>query len=182
MSYVAKSLLPDEKLIYAATLHWIIFVPGLVITFVGGVLSAMAPQALAQFTAGKFAPEIHQVSGVIGGAIVLCGLVILLGAFIRQNTTELAVTNQRIIAKYGFISRTTYEIMINRISGSNFEQTIMGRILGYGTVLVHGAGGDISPFDVVSDPQAFHRALTTVLEHMSLNAAQPIVIPVAKTK
>jgi uncharacterized membrane protein YdbT with pleckstrin-like domain len=84
---------------------------------------------------------------------------------VRQSSTELAITNRRLIAKYGFISRATFEIMINRVTGVNFDQTVMGRILGYGTILVHGAGGDISPFDVVANPQLFQRALMDVLEH-----------------
>jgi uncharacterized membrane protein YdbT with pleckstrin-like domain len=77
------------------------------------------------------------------------------------------ITNHRIIAKYGFISRSTFELMINRITGANFDQSIMGRIFGFGTVIVHGAGGDISPFDVVADPQEFHRNLVGALEHVA---------------
>jgi len=50
-------------------------------------------------------------------------------------------------------------------NGRQFRSTITGRILGYGTVLVHGAGGDISPFDVVANPQLFQRALMDAVEH-----------------
>jgi uncharacterized membrane protein YdbT with pleckstrin-like domain len=104
---------------------------------------------------------------ITGGALVcaVAGLILLIGSTIRQSSTELAITNRRLIAKYGAISRSTFEIMIGRVTGVNFEQTMMGRILGYGTVLVHGAGGDISPFDVLSNPQLFQRALMDVVEH-----------------
>jgi uncharacterized membrane protein YdbT with pleckstrin-like domain len=94
------------------------------------------------------------------------GFILLLSSVVRQSATELAITNKRVIAKYGFVSRSTFEIMINRVAGVNFDQTIMGRIFGYGTVLVHGTGGDVSPFEVVANPQGFQHALMDILEHV----------------
>ena len=96
----------------------------------------------------------------------MVGTAFLLAAYIRQTSTELAVTNRRIIAKYCFISLTTFEIMITRVTGANFEQTVTGRLLGYGTILVHGAGGEISPIELVAHPQEYHRALMGVLERV----------------
>jgi hypothetical protein len=54
--------------------------------------------------------------------------------------------------------------MNNRITGANFDQTIMGRLMGFGTIWVHGAGGEISPIGGVSNPQLFYKALISVLE------------------
>ena len=68
------------------------------------------------------------------------------------------------LAKYGFISRTTFEIMINRITGANFDQTVVGRLMGFGTIWVHGAGGEVSPISGVSNPQLFYRALVSMLD------------------
>ena len=96
--------------------------------------------------------------------VVLAGVMLLLGAYIRQMSTELAVTNRRLIAKYGFVSRVTFEIMLSRITGANFEQTVTGRLFGFGTVWVHGAGGEVSPIGGVANPQLFYRALMSALE------------------
>ena len=166
-SYIEKILLPDEQVFYAGTLHWIVFIPGLFITAGGGLFAIYMPRLFSMFLGDEFARNVHYLTAAAAAVILLCGLIILIGAYIRQNTTELAITNRRIIAKYGFISRATFEIMISRITGCNFDQTILGRILGYGTIIVHGAGGDISPFDVVSDPQGFHKALISVLGKQS---------------
>ena len=163
MSYVEKALLPDEQIVYAATLHWIIYVPGLAFTIIGGLLGHYSFDILGYLFGTSFANFLGRPVAGGGLIIVLIGIVFLGGAYIRQTSTELAVTNRRIIAKYGFVSRTTFEIMINRITGSNFDQTIGGRLLGYGTVLVHGAGGDISPFDKIADPEEFHQALMLVM-------------------
>ena len=166
MSYIEKVLLPDERIAYAATLHWIMYVPGMVITILGGLVGYFGFAVINRLLGPTFAHYLDRPMGGIGLAIVLVGVALLSGAYVRQTSTELAVTNRRIIAKYGFISRTTFEIMINRVTGSNFDQTVMGRLLGFGTVLVHGAGGDISPFDQIDDPQAFHQALMKVIEHL----------------
>ena len=162
-SYIEKILLPDERVVYAGTLHWIVFVPGLFITVAGSCFAIYAPRLFNMFFGDNFYQGVRYITGACAGVVVLAGLIILIGAYIRQNTTELAITNRRIIAKYGFISRSTFEIMLARITGCNFDQTILGRILGFGSIIVHGAGGDISPFDVVSDPQGFHKALISVL-------------------
>ena len=55
--------------------------------------------------------------------------------------------------------------MIGRVTGVNFDQTVVGRMMGYGTILVHGVGGDVSPFDGMANPQLFQRALMDTLEH-----------------
>ena len=165
MSYVSKLLLPDEKIVHIATLHWIIFVPGMLLTAMGGTVAFFSPDLAAFIPLPALAPVSHRIIAGISLVFSLAGLGLLVGAIVRQSATELVITNRRLIAKYGFISRSTFEILVNRVTGVNFDQTITGRILGYGTVLVHGAGGDISPFDGVSSPQVFQRALMYVLEH-----------------
>jgi uncharacterized membrane protein YdbT with pleckstrin-like domain len=170
MSYVLKSLLPDERVIYVATLHSIIYWSGLGMTILGGVTAMYGPAFFQNLLGPDWAEPAHWILTIVTGVVVVCGIFMLMGAYVRQTTTELAITNHRIIAKYGFISRSTFEIMLNRVTGSNFDQTVGGRLLGYGTVIVHGAGGDISPFDMVSNPEKFHKALVGVLEHIQPQA------------
>jgi uncharacterized membrane protein YdbT with pleckstrin-like domain len=164
MAYVDKILLPDEHIVYAATLHWVIYLRGLVMTAAAGLIAffsnVLLRLAFGEQLGGQFAKPVALIAAVV----VLSGAALLLGAYIRQTSTEIVVTNKRLIAKYGFISRTTFEILINRITGANFDQTVVGRLMGFGTILVHGAGGEISPIDEVSDPQLFYRALVSVLE------------------
>lgn len=165
MSYVQKVLLPGEQVRYAASLHWVIYVQGLVITVLGGLLGFNSYPIVTHLFGTNYAePYGHILSG-IALFITVVGVALLLGAYVRQTSTELVLTDRRIIAKYGVVSRATFEIMANRITGANFDQTIAGRLLGFGTILVHGAGGEISPIDLVADPQSFHRALLEVIQH-----------------
>lgn len=169
MAYVEKILLPDERIIYAATLHWVIYLHGLLITasagFVGHFSKIFLSIAFGDQLAGQFAKPVSAISMVV----VLVGALLLLFAYLRQTSTEIVVTNKRLIAKYGIVSRATFEILVNRITGANFDQSVMGRMMGFGTVLVHGAGGEISPIDNVADPQLFYRALVSVLEKYQPN-------------
>jgi uncharacterized membrane protein YdbT with pleckstrin-like domain len=57
-------------------------------------------------------------------------------------STEFGVTNKRIIVKVGMIGRTARELFLNRIESIQLQQTILGRILGYGAVIPAGTGGD----------------------------------------
>jgi uncharacterized membrane protein YdbT with pleckstrin-like domain len=164
MSYIDKILLPDERVLCLTTIHWIVYSEGLFITILGGVFGYVTP-ILVSAIAGTAAGEgLSRILGGVSFFIILIGTFLLIMAYIRQLATELAVTNRRVIAKYGLVSRTTYEIMVDRITGANFDQTFMGRLLGYGTVIIHGAGGDISPFDRIGNPEGFHKAVMQVLE------------------
>ncbi len=164
MSYIEKVLLPDERIVYSATLHWIIYLQGLAFTIVGGLIGYYSYPALVFLFGPQYAHQLTRVITVVALIIVLIGTMLLLGAFVRQTSTELVITNRRLIAKYGFISRTTFEIMMNRITGANFDQTVLARIMGFGTIWVHGAGGEVSPISGVANPQLFYRALMSVLE------------------
>lgn len=162
--YLDKILLPDEQIVHVAQLHWIIFIPGLMLTVLGGIGGFFCYDITYFMFPEDYARLVGRVLAGFSLVVSLIGLILVAGAAVRQSSTELAITNKRLIAKYGFIARATYEIMLNRVTGANFDQTIMGRLLGYGTVLVHGAGGDTSPFYGVSNPQGFHRSLIRTLE------------------
>ncbi len=164
MTYTEKVLLADEQIIFRATLHWIIYLQGMLIMVFGALVSCFNQAILSPIIGPNFAGMAQHIIAGVGLFIVFIGLMLLSGAYIRQTSTELAITNKRIIAKYGFISRTTFEIMITRITGANFDQTVIGRMLDFGTILIHGAGGEISPIDNIEDPQRFHQALMTVME------------------
>ena len=96
------------------------------------------------------------------GALLLpvfgLGLIFWGVAYVRYKTTELAITNRRVIAKFGFISRKTVEINIAKVESIQVDQTVMGRMFNFGTVLISGAGDPQAPIAGISDPLAFRKA------------------------
>lgn len=96
--------------------------------------------------------------GFVGLAFFGLGLILWIVAFIRYKTTELAFTNKRVIAKFGFISRQTVELNITKVESIQVNQGILGRIFNFGTLIVSGAGNPQAPIPGISDPMAFRRA------------------------
>jgi len=86
------------------------------------------------------------------------GLLFWLAAFIRYKTTELAVTNKRVIAKFGFISRHTVEMNISKVESIQVSQSVFGRILDFGTLIIAGTGSQQAPIPGISDPMGFRKA------------------------
>ena len=89
--------------------------------------------------------------------VVVVGLFLLIGAWIKVHSTELAITNRRVIAKFGFIKRDTVEINLEKVEALRVEQGFWGRILNFGTILMTGTGGSIEPIPNIADPLVFRR-------------------------
>jgi uncharacterized membrane protein YdbT with pleckstrin-like domain len=89
--------------------------------------------------------------------VVAVGLVFLVWAWINIRSTEIAITNRRIIAKFGFIRRSTVEINLEKVEALRVEQGFMGRILNYGTIYISGAGTSVAPMKDIADPLVFRR-------------------------
>lgn len=89
--------------------------------------------------------------------VVVIGIFFLLYAWIRVRSTELAITNRRVIAKFGFIKRDTVEINLSKVEAVRVEQGFMGRMLNFGTILMTGTGGSIEPIPNIADPLVFRR-------------------------
>jgi uncharacterized membrane protein YdbT with pleckstrin-like domain len=85
-----------------------------------------------------------------------------LAPFIQQATSEFVITNKRIIIKIGLIARRTLEMNLNKIETVNVDQSILGRILGFGKITVIGTGGTREVFNNISKPMKFRKAFQQV--------------------
>jgi uncharacterized membrane protein YdbT with pleckstrin-like domain len=88
---------------------------------------------------------------------LLFGTYSLARAAVIRYTTEIALTTKRIIAKVGFIRRDTIDLNHSRVESYNVSQSVIGRLLDYGTVTVSGTGGARTPIRGVANPLAFRR-------------------------
>ena len=99
----------------------------------------------------------------MGIAAVIFALLALstgLRAFIRRATTELAVTDHRVIYKTGLLARHTTEMNRDKVESVDVDQTLLGRIFGYGTIVVRGTGGSLEPIRNIGDPLTFRSHIT----------------------
>ena len=101
------------------------------------------------------------------------GLLFWISAAIKYFTTELAITNKRVIAKFGLISRTTIEINIQKIESIQVNQGILGRIFNFCSIVVAGAGNPQAPVPGISNPLQFRREFIETQEN--IGSGQPSV-------
>ena len=99
-------------------------------------------------------------------ACTVIGLIFAIPMFIRQATTEIAVTSHRLVKKTGLFSLHTEELSLNNIEGVRVDQGLFGRILGYGHVRIEGTGVDAVQLPVIADPVAFRAAIETAKDEL----------------
>jgi len=85
---------------------------------------------------------------------------LLFSAWFQRWTTEIAVTNKRIIYKRGFIRRKTIEMQMDKVTSVDVEQSIFGRILGYGDIRIEGAGQSFEELRTIASPIEFRNHVT----------------------
>ena len=143
VSYVRSVLQPGEQVRKAARLHWITHWKGLIslaVSLALFVASLQTPPAAA---------EILQMAALV---VAVLAILLLVQTFFVNRTTELAVTDRRVIYKTGFISRQTVEMNMDKIETVVVDQSLLGRLLDYGTVHVKGTGQGIGNLRLVAAP------------------------------
>lgn len=158
-SYVERAMQPDEKILYQAQIHWVIYLDGLLYIVIGALVGTFAHGIVHTLLGESLASFAEMPIKFISLAIVVYGAFDLMMSYIRQVSTELVITSERVIAKTGLIATTSYELMMSKVEGATIDQSAIGRMLGYGTLMVKGTGGGISPIDLIDKPYAFHNRL-----------------------
>jgi len=148
MRYVRRVLQPGETIVYSTKLHWIIYWRAILLLIVCVMLAGAA-----WYMADN--KNLSLALGIAAVIFALLGLSSALRTFIRRWTTELAVTDRRVIYKEGLIARRTLEMNRSRVESVDVYQTILGRILGYGTITLRGTGGSLEPMHTIDDPLTF---------------------------
>lgn len=141
MSYVQSVIMPGEVVVAQAKTHWFIYVTPMAWIVAALILTAIVPP--------------------VGAVLLVLALVLLLRAWIYAFSTELAVTSKRIIAKFGFIRRSTVELRHDKVESLQVEQGIVGRIFDFGSIVVTGSGGTHAPIPFIAHPLRFRSAALT---------------------
>lgn len=156
MSYVERVLQPGETLLCKSKLHWLIYLPVLpfLALFLLGLVLYWGMPNNAGDAAAALLPVALMALGAIGAIIAW------FRAWLRRATTELAVTDRRVIFKRGLVRRHTVEMNMDKVESVDVDQSILGRIFNYGDVTVRGTGASIEPLHLIDDPLAFRSCVT----------------------
>jgi uncharacterized membrane protein YdbT with pleckstrin-like domain len=152
MPYVDRVLQQGETVRHVAKISWVTYLPGLLLWAVAGILAGLLPSGEA----------LHIFVLIVAVVIFVIGTVLLARAWFRRVTTEIAVTDRRIIYKRGFIRRYTVEMHMDKVESVDVDQSIFGRILDYGDVIIHGTGMGLEPLDNIDHPLELRNHITAV--------------------
>jgi uncharacterized membrane protein YdbT with pleckstrin-like domain len=151
MTYVRRVMQPGETLVHTTRLHPVIFFPA----------AAWAALAVVLLAAGiAYDGDLRTVLAILAGIAALWAAKSAAVAGLRRFMTELAVTDRRVIYKTGLIARHTLEMNRGKVESVDVEQSVWGRILGFGTIIVRGTGGSLEPIRLIDDPLTFRSHIT----------------------
>ncbi|GCC11479.1 bacterial membrane flanked domain protein [archaeon] len=140
MSYIDNNLMRGEEIVYRTKLHRIVFLWPVIWLVV----------AILFFSIGGYATT-------VGWLFILIAIATGIGPLINYSTSEFGITNKRVMVKVGFIHRNSVEILLNKVEGIQVNQSILGRILGYGSIIIIGTGGTKDSFHQIFAPLEFRR-------------------------
>jgi uncharacterized membrane protein YdbT with pleckstrin-like domain len=153
LSYAEKHLIAGETVQYETRLHWIVMLGHVLIAAILAIIGAsLLLTPWSSINGGEAASGALRWAGV---ACLVVGAIFFGSGLVRRSATEMAVTNKRVIVKSGLANRRTIELLLPRIESIAIEEPALGRLLGYGTVIVRGTGGTPEVFPQIARPLEF---------------------------
>ena len=166
MSYLTKILRPDEQVLAVGKLHWIIYSPAIAWLVMGVIFYGASEPGTLHVVRYLVGQPVQIGLGKLHHAgvwlFVLCSYISLLHGLIisiRRQTTEIAVTDRRVIYKTGMIATHTDEMNMDKVESVLVDQTMMGGLLNYGTVDIRGTGEGLENLRYISSPISLRNAV-----------------------
>ena len=134
MGYVDQNLIQGEHVTYRAPLHWKVMLLPLLLSL---LLLALAIVAFEHALGG----DTSRTLLLIGTILLIASVIPLIKGWITRASAEFAVTNKRVILKTGFLRKKTAEMFLAKIESVGVDQSVMGRVFGFGSIELRGTGG-----------------------------------------
>jgi len=150
MSYINSILEPGEQVRYHTTVSWTIYTAAIL----------LAICALASLLVGASYAETVNISWFAAIVFAVAAIVAFLPAWFRRWTTEIAVTDRRIILKRGLIRRHTVEMNMQKVESVDVDQTLTGRLFNYGNVTIRGTGSTFEKLVRIDSPLKLRTTVT----------------------
>lgn len=151
--YIEESLVKNEKIEEIFSLNWINYLKGCFYLFAAPAVT------IAIFYTFKW--NIFSLNFLM---VIIPLLMLILPFFLVLNSIEQGVTNRRVIKKEGVFSRKTEEIRLDAVQTVQIDQSLVGRILGYGDVMVTGRGTGSMVFEKIDNPMGVKKAIENAAE------------------
>ena len=167
MSMTAAS---TGRTLLAVRLHWGVFVaPAAYLALVGPlVLISSYPFFRLGSSFGANPP--YWLLAFLAGIAELPGLVLLAAAFVAYLKSRVLLTEERIVFETGWLLRTRGDLPLASVETTFLLEPLLGRMFGYGTVVVVGKGGTQFPLSFVARPQVLYGTLQSALGQMRVDS------------
>jgi uncharacterized membrane protein YdbT with pleckstrin-like domain len=99
------------------------------------------------------------IQPIVAAIVIAIGVFTMISPIIDCATSEFGVTNKRVIIKVGFLRRRTLELLLRHVEAISVDQSVTGRILGFGSITLTGTGGIREVFHNISSPLEFRRQI-----------------------
>ena len=155
MAFPPRLLHAGEETVVDVRPHWTSFAgPALVLVGALAVLNALS------------AAGAHDLLQLLAAAATLVALARFVVRYVRWATTSFVVTDQRLVQREGVLAKETVEIPLDRVDAVRLRRSVLGRLLGYGDLMVESGGerGERRhPVARLPDPVAVQREISRQL-------------------
>jgi len=166
----------SEKIIYRADIHWIGYLKALLVMGISAYLLWVDQTPLITLV-DKLDFLTDKLQYINLGLQIFLGVagLMLLQTLFQQFTTILTITSERIIAKFGLISKKQVQMELIQFEHLEIKQGIFGKIFGFGFVKIRGKSGQsekgIGGLKIhvknVASPKKFEKRLMRVIKQFS---------------
>lgn len=132
MGFADEHLNPGEELILNFKPHWKALVSAALWAILIGVVLGAALWILPENWRKSLTP-------ILFVAAAIAGLVLVLPPVVRWLSTEIILTDERLVTRKGVIRRVTYDIPVDQINSVTVHQSLLDRILRAGNLVVESA-------------------------------------------
>lgn len=137
--YARTLLRPDETMVEIAAIHPGIYWKSIAVAVIAAFL------LLKVFNLGVLLAVV---------AALMFGI-----AWMTRHYLMLALTDKRVLIRHGIVNLDVIQMQLSRVESVELARTIMGRLLGYATVMVTGTGSRVTAIPFIANAEAFRAAL-----------------------
>ncbi|HYI65980.1 MAG TPA: PH domain-containing protein [Candidatus Limnocylindrales bacterium] len=164
MSYARNLLSRGEEVVYESRQHWFAVIAR---TWIW-ILVAIVALALVIFLAGA---QDAIGGGTVDGILTIASIVALVVAlgfigFVLWDwrNQEWLITTRRVMRAEGVLNKTVSDSSLEKINDARLDQSLFGRIFGFGTLDIltaaeEAGGRNLADFPMIADPVDFKKAM-----------------------
>jgi uncharacterized membrane protein YdbT with pleckstrin-like domain len=140
----------EDDVVYRTGLHWVIFLWPCIIAFLG------------IFLFFKF-----QTFKEVAYLVIGFSLVWLFVQYITYQFSSITIKTKRVVIRTGLLVRQTLDLPLSKMESIDIRQSIIGSLLGFGTIIITGTGGSVNIIDQISHPLTCRRHIEQMMHNDS---------------